>query len=373
MSIRYLNYFILVIFLFFGSCSQKNDVDDIIKIFQKHSYYSLGPDKVKEIISNKGFDGFKEIDKNAGFIDKKFPKSNKFKESLAFPGFIVQNINAGLVVKKIFEASYASDIEGFDEGCIIKSLNNLPISDINFPLDNFFKKPGDSVKIGFEKDGILKEMPIKTSYPYFSVVWGFNIPEYNSIYLRVLALPSGISNIIENEYIKLSMKHKVETLIIDLRSTIYGQLNGLIETLSLFTNKGDLLFETESNREGYKSKFYSEKEGKLKNKKMILIVNSQTSGFSEILAEILKDLKNAYIIGEDTAGNLQITKTFKLRSGKYFSVTVALIKTAKNIVNKVNIDKQIKCDSDKKIDFSMIPFPLLDMDKCYMEAYSLLK
>jgi len=332
----------------------------------------LGPEKVREIISNKGFEGLKEIDKNAGFINKKIPKRNKFRESLAFPGFIFQNIKGEIVVRKIFEASYASDIENFNEGSIINSLNGFPVSDLNSVLDNFLKRSGDSVKVHFKNNGISKEISIKTSYPYFSVVWGFNIPEYNAIYLRISAFPRGIDNIIESEYASLSIKHKVGTLIIDLRSNISGELNGLIESLSLFADKGEFLFETVSDREGYKSKFYSEKDGKFKDKKVILIVNSQTSGFAEIFAAILKDLKNIYIIGENTPGNLEITKTFKLKSGKYFSTTVALIKTSKGFANKIIPDNQISCELKKKADFSMLPFPALDMDICYMQAYSLL-
>lgn len=369
LSIKWI--FILSIVFFLFSCNDKTEVDEILTVFKNHSFTNVKSDEIKKIISEKGVEGLKTIDPDCGFVKTSKPVKYSFKKGLTFPGFLIQKVGEKFLVRKIFESSYASDVENFSQHSEIISVNDFKLQQNPKALEYLIDNTGKVLKIEFKNGNYSATVPIKTSYPYYPVVWGFELPEINSIYLRISALPQGVSKIILNEIEKKSIKKNYSNLIIDLRSSFSGDLNGLRETMSLFSRKGELLFETISDKKGYEKKFFSNEDGILSGKKIVVIVDKETSGIMSVFASLLGNLKDAIFVGEEYSGDLNLLRTFKFKNGKFFRVTVALFGINGKALSKKIPDFKQQCDYQGP-NFSLVPYPVLDYDNCYMKAYSIL-
>lgn len=95
--------------------------------------------------------------------------------------------------------------------------------------------------------------------------------------------------------------NNVKTLIIDLRNNP-GGLVSMVQYISEdFLNKGDLIM-MEEDRDGNRKELRATRDGRLRDKKIVILVNKGTASASEILTGALQYHKKAKVIGEKTVG-----------------------------------------------------------------------
>ena len=114
----------------------------------------------------------------------------------------------------------------------------------------------------------------------------------------------------------------VDRILIDLRDNGGGYLQAATALASEFLNRGDLMLYNQGAhypREDFKT----ERDGRLKNVPISVLVNENSASSSEIFAGAMQDLDRAQIIGRRTFGKGLVQVPFSLRDSSVVRLTVA--------------------------------------------------
>lgn len=136
----------------------------------------------------------------------------------------------------------------------------------------------------------------------------------------------------------------VKGFIIDLRNNPGGLLNNAMVISDMFLNDGIIVSTV--NKNGYVNSFNSRKVTTT-DKKLVLLVNSNSASASEIFSGALRDNGRAEIVGTTTFGKGLVQAINKLGDGSGVNVTIAKYLTP----NKTDINKKgIKPDHEVKLE-----------------------
>lgn len=123
----------------------------------------------------------------------------------------------------------------------------------------------------------------------------------------------------EKELKKLE-KQDIDSLVLDVRDNLGGQLSQARKILNLFFDKKTVLFQIESQKEKIKIKGT---DNKTRSYPVAVIINNSSASASEVLAACFKDnYKNVYIVGDQSFGKGTVQKTMNLKSGSKVKYTV---------------------------------------------------
>ncbi|MCX5790848.1 MAG: S41 family peptidase, partial [Elusimicrobia bacterium] len=179
---------------------------------------------------------------------------------------------------------------------------------------------------GQRRDGGALNGNLKREFGGMPTVWGFNIPGTRLGYLRIVAFSGKASGRIRSEVNDLLDSGAAE-LVIDLRHNYGGSLGELSNALALFAAGRGTVFKVVSRHPGYSKVFSAEEAGPFAGVKTLLLNDSGTVSRAEIFAATLREWRVASIFGEATAGNVALTRGFRLKDGGALRVTVAHILT----------------------------------------------
>lgn len=121
---------------------------------------------------------------------------------------------------------------------------------------------------------------------------------------------------------KISAKNNIKGVVLDLRNNPGGFLNGSVFVASEFLKEGVKVVTQESTTEGNKE-YYSNRQGKLLNIPLVVLINKGSASASEIVAGALKDNGRAKIIGEKSFGKGSVQEAEDLPSGAGLHITIA--------------------------------------------------
>jgi len=171
----------------------------------------------------------------------------------------------------------------------------------------------------------------------------------------------------QNEFITLwnstvnkILEENVDNLIIDLRNNPGGQVALVQYVTEEFLEKGKLIM-IEEDRNGNRNQYISSRDGKLKDKKIILLINEGSASASEIITGALKDHNRAVIIGKPTLGKGFEQTVVTLSDGSTMHIVFRKWLTPNG--NQVSHDQPIKPDIDVDLtteDFENGKDPQLD-------------
>jgi len=156
----------------------------------------------------------------------------------------------------------------------------------------------------------------------------------------------------EDRIVNILTRKEVDSIVLDLRNNPGGYLEDAVEIASDFLNTGDVVV-VEEGAAGFRKEYKSEKIGRLKNYKLVVLVNEGSASASEILASALRDNKNVKIVGEKTFGKGTIQDPIQLNNGSGLHITIARWITPKGFwVNEKGItpDFEIKDDEGTEKD-----------------------
>lgn len=134
---------------------------------------------------------------------------------------------------------------------------------------------------------------------------------------------------------------KYDSVVIDLRNNPGGFFDSAIYSLEEFFSRGTLLAQ-QSDKDGKKTDFISSRNGKLKDVKMIVLVNEGSASASEIFAGAIQFHGRGKIVGAQTygKGTAQIVIPFRDSSSLHITVLKWLLPNGQWI----NPDAPIKPD-----------------------------
>ena len=120
----------------------------------------------------------------------------------------------------------------------------------------------------------------------------------------------------------LLQSKKINGMVLDVRDNPGGYLESSVYLASEFLPRGSLVVKQESTVTPSKD-YLVERDGKLINIPLTVLINKGSASASEILAGSLRDHKKATLIGEKTFGKGSVQEAIDLSTGAGLHVTVA--------------------------------------------------
>lgn len=144
----------------------------------------------------------------------------------------------------------------------------------------------------------------------------------------------------------------VKSIVFDLRNNPGGYLQGAVGLAGDFLNVGDVVV-IEEDYTGRKEEFKVEKLGRLKNIKLVVLVNKGSASASEIFAGAIRDHSRGQIVGETTFGKGTIQEPQQINGGSGLHITIARWLTPKSTwVNETGLkpDHEVEDKEDTEED-----------------------
>ncbi|MCX5784359.1 MAG: S41 family peptidase [Elusimicrobia bacterium] len=312
--------------LFLLSCSShKLNPDEIVNIFKRHSYAETDFAALQRSLAGEGMSALAEIDPRAAIIDpKKRPERDYPAPVNTGCGLLVFRTGGKILAAKVFEGSSAF-LAGIREGDALLALDGKEVPSLSDAQVNrlLFGSSGGGFSVRFEKKGGgASEVKLTRDFGLYPNVWGFVPPGSNTGYVRIMTFSMKASAFLKKQLASLEQSG-VKELTLDVRHNSGGSLEELAGALGLFSDGKKLLFKAVSRHPGYTRDFAPRAAGAYSGMKMHVLADSHTLSRAEIFAASLKEMTGALIIGSATAGDVSITKTFRLSDGRGLKLTVA--------------------------------------------------
>lgn len=265
---------------------------------------------------------------------------------------IIGKENGDIEVVSVFKdsAAFKNDIKAGD---IILEVNSKPynastINEMTYKIKN--SKVGDVVEFTIKRgNDTLKKKVTLEQVELESVSYTTNINGDKKV--GVITISKFALNTYEQfeaAYKKLK-EQGVQSLVIDLRNNAGGYLSSASKVLSLFLNKGDVIYQRNSSDIVEKVLNDSDKKITLP---VVLLVNENTASSAEIFVSSLVDNLGVTVVGTKTYGKGTIQKMYELSDGRYVKFTVQEWLSAKGKkVDGVGIIPDVLVQVDKNANF----------------------
>lgn len=124
-----------------------------------------------------------------------------------------------------------------------------------------------------------------------------------------------------NKAVSDSLASAPEAVVLDLRNNPGGLLDGAVFIGSEFIKSGDIVLQ--ENAKGERIPYKVNREGKLLNLPLIVLINKGSASASEIVAGAVQDLKRGKLLGETSFGKGTIQESQDLPEKTGIHVTTA--------------------------------------------------
>lgn len=158
-------------------------------------------------------------------------------------------------------------------------------------------------------------------------------------YIKVTNFASNTFNQFQTALNELE-ENDIESLIIDVRDNLGGQLEVATQIASLFLTKDKVVYQLNTN--GIIQPIYSTGPGSFQ-KPITVLINGATASASEVLAIALQESADATVIGTTSYGKGRIQESYKLSTGATIKFTVQeWLSPNGNTVNEVGVKPDIE-------------------------------
>lgn len=158
-------------------------------------------------------------------------------------------------------------------------------------------------------------------------------------YIKVTNFASNTFNQFQTALNELE-ENDIESLIIDVRDNLGGQLEVATQIASLFLTKDKVVYQLNTN--GIIQPIYSTGPGSFQ-KPITVLINGATASASEVLAIALQESADATVIGTTSYGKGTIQESYKLSTGASIKFTVQeWLSPNGNTVNELGVKPDIE-------------------------------
>ena len=158
-------------------------------------------------------------------------------------------------------------------------------------------------------------------------------------YIKITNFASNTFNQFQTALNELE-ENDIESLIIDVRDNLGGQLEVATQIASLFLTKDKVVYQLNTN--GIIQPIYSTGPGNFQ-KPITVLINGATASASEVLAIALQESADATVIGTTSYGKGTIQESYKLSTGATIKFTVQeWLSPNGNTVNEVGVKPDIE-------------------------------
>ncbi len=148
-------------------------------------------------------------------------------------------------------------------------------------------------------------------------------------YLKLYRYSRGSAQIFRNELTQL-LAARPPGLIVDLRENGGGLISEYVETMGLFLPPGSVVYQ-EIGRDGVPRLGRTTGTPIVPAIPLVVLIDIGAASNGELTAAALKEHRNATLVGEHTAGQLEYASLLDLSDGSGMNVAFARVLTAKNV------------------------------------------
>lgn len=277
--------------------------------------------------------------------------------------------NDELVITYVYEGSPAqkAGLEALD---VITAIDDKTVTMKNYQTlqQSLYGSLLSSVNIEYERDDETKTA---------ETMLGFSIPSVrtnlhgNVGYIKISGFYKNTATELKTAAEKL-IENGVQSIVFDVRDTSSGSIDYAAQTIDVIVPavSGNIALAKDKNGETYK--IYTAENSNI-TMPFAVLVNSSTSGPAELFAADMRDICQAQLIGEKTAGVGTMQEVFELSDGGAVLLTVALVEpyggeTA--VYNKVGVEPTIAVELEK--DAAQLDLLTTEQDKQLSAALNMM-
>lgn len=302
-------------------------VKDLDKVVE--TYYAIVDNYYGELDKNKLIDGAVEgMISSVGDVFTSYSDVNdteSFTETIngnyeGIGATVATYSDGSIVVIDVFEGSPSSKA-GLKIGDKIIKVDNESYENKNsIDMSNYIKNSGkDNVILTILREDVELNITISLDKVEIPYVTG-NIFERDDKKIGYINISLFANNSYDQFKKKLEEleKDKIDGLIIDVRDNNGGYLTSVTDICELFMEKGNVIYQLEDEN-GIEKKKDNTKESR--NYKIAVIINSGSASASEILASVVKENYDGFVVGTNSYGKGTVQQTKKLLDGSMIKFT----------------------------------------------------
>ena len=161
---------------------------------------------------------------------------------------------------------------------------------------------------------------VRANIEVASVEYSF-LDDGKTAHIRILKFAGETYSEWESAVLEILKNPDVSGIVVDVRNNPGGFLQSAVDIASEFLENGSLVTTEEGSAE--RVEFKVERLGRLKNKKVVVLVNGGSASASEILAGALRDVAKISLVGETTFGKGTIQEPQQVEGGAGLHITIA--------------------------------------------------
>lgn len=206
---------------------------------------------------------------------------------------------------------------------VITAINNTAVHLGNYSQisEQLYGSMLSSVRVEFERDGVTKVV---------EPMLGFEIPSIRSNlegsvgYIKISGFYKNTASEFKQAVEKL-IEDGATSLLFDVRNTSDGSIDYAAQVIDVIVPTVNIAVAKDKNGATYKNKVYTAESSSISGVSFAVLINGNTKGSAELFACDLRDISQAALVGEKTAGIGTMQELFALEDGGAVLLTVALI------------------------------------------------
>ena len=223
-------------------------------------------------------------------------------------------------IGKVFDDSPAYNA-GLKEGDVILKVGEEDVTKKSLSAIAAIVKgeKNTSVKMTIKRDNEEMEVEIVRAVVDTVSVTGELIEKNDKRigYLEISIFASNTTKQFKSELKKLE-RENIDSLIIDVRGNTGGYLTTVTDIISMFTKKGDVIYQLKTKDKIEKILDNTEEE---RDYPIVVLADGGSASASEVLTGALSETYGAKIVGTKTFGKGRVQKVYTLSSGALFKYT----------------------------------------------------
>lgn len=237
-------------------------------------------------------------------------------------GCTIQQMENKVIIVDVYDDSPAYKA-GLKTGDVIKTVDDIVASEVgvNKVADYVKNEANGEIKLIAIRDEKEIEFTLKRAKVEVPNVVSKTFDKNGKKigYIKISLFSSVANKQFEKQLLKLE-EDGIESLVIDVRDNNGGYLTTVTDIANYLLPKGEVIYQVQDNNK--KRKVTKDKTATKRDYPIAILTNNGSASASEILAAVIKESYNGYVVGEKTYGKGTVQQVRKLKDGSMIKYTV---------------------------------------------------
>ena len=363
---------LVIVLALLAACAYKLPEAQILRIFERHSFKTHDPEKLRSLMRGSGLSGLKLEDKYVEVVwaNRRVRTSPEKPGSSA--GMLVGSKGGAYYLLRVFKGSPA-EAAGFKDGDKLLSVGSAAPGSEEF-LAALSGRRGFRARVARRTITGISEFENEVKAGEFSLplIFGLYEPVTGSAFVRIGLFYPGSASVAAAGLAGLQ-KNGAKSVVLDLRGNKGGSPDEAADLLKLFAAKPGPVLAITSRHKGYTQVFEAAARGRFAGMRLAVLVDQATSMTGEVFAASLREIAGASVIGGKTAGKVSIQRTFSLGEARGLRLTVArLAPPSETDLEEAGLTPDIPVEAAGRAAWSVAASEALLKDQVYLRALEVL-